>query len=60
MGGVFYHGGRFPEIADNYIFADHVNGNIWAFNYDGSKAVNRRRLTADPGITAFGMTALRR
>jgi uncharacterized repeat protein (TIGR03806 family) len=55
MGGVVYRGDRFSEIAGNYIFADHVNGNIWALQYDGRKVTNWRRLTSDPGIAAFGI-----
>ena len=48
VGGVVYRRKRFPELSGNYVFGEHVNGNIWAFRYDGAKAVNWRRLTAEP------------
>src|SRR5205814_7839967 len=55
IGGVDYHGKRLSQITDNYIFADHVNGNIWALQYDGAKVTGWHRLTADPGISGFGI-----
>jgi uncharacterized repeat protein (TIGR03806 family) len=55
MGGVVYNGQSYSELNGNYIFSDHVNGNIWAFRYDGKTANNWRRLTTLPGISAFGI-----
>ena len=54
-GGVVYRGNRYPELFANYIFADYGSGNLWALRFDEAGAANVRRLSADTGITAFGI-----
>ena len=51
-GGFVYHGSRFPELANQYIFCDYGSGNIWALKR-GEGAPQITVLTARPGITAL-------
>jgi hypothetical protein len=55
VGGLTYYGDRLSQIHGHYLFADHVDGGIWAFRNDGNRVVGERRLTAEPGISAFGI-----
>lgn len=45
-GGYVYHGNRFPELRDAYIYGDYETGKIWALWHDG-KQVTRREEIAD-------------
>jgi glucose/arabinose dehydrogenase len=54
MGGVVYHGNRFPQLRGAYIYGDYVKGNVWRLTYDGTNATTPQWLFADPGISAFG------
>jgi len=54
IGGVVYHGSRFPQLAGSYIFGDYVSGNIWRLNYDGTNATVPQHLFTDAGVCAFG------
>jgi len=37
IGGVFYRGKRFPELAGHYVYGCCVTREIWAVSYDASK-----------------------
>ena len=54
-GGRVYRGAKMPGLYGDYIFADHVSGNIWAVDYDGTTASNWRKLTSDVGVACFGV-----
>jgi len=53
IGGVVYHGTRFPSLAGAYIFGDFMSGNIWALTRPGG-VVTVQRITGFPSITTFG------
>jgi len=55
IGGLIYRGAQLPEIKDSYVFADHLTGNFWAFDFDGTNASRFRQLFADVGVTSFGI-----
>src|SRR4029453_2756469 len=44
-GGYVYHGSRLPEGKGPYVYGDFDTGRVWAFRYDGQKAVGHRELT---------------
>jgi glucose/arabinose dehydrogenase len=54
IGGVVYHGNRFPNLSGSYIFGDYVSGAFWRMNYDGTNATTPQILFHDPGVSAFG------
>jgi uncharacterized repeat protein (TIGR03806 family) len=49
-GGFVYRGGRFSGIQGRYVFSDHVSGNIWSMQQDGSDV---QRIAGEGGIAAF-------
>ena len=55
VGGLLYRGVQLPEIQDSYVFADHITGNFWAFDFDGINVSRFRQLFADVGATSFGI-----
>jgi glucose/arabinose dehydrogenase len=55
IGGVVYHGGKLPQLAGSYIFADEVSGNVWRLNYNGVTATAPQNLFNDKGISCFGI-----
>ena len=48
IGGFFYRGKALPELVGQYIYGCYFTGKIWAFEWDGNKATNARRI-ADAG-----------
>ena len=56
VGGIVYWGRQIPQLRGAYLFGDTMRGNIWSLRYDGTTTTNVpfQRLTADPGISAFG------
>lgn len=54
IGGVVYHGTRIAALQGDYVFGDHMSGNIWALRYDGVTVSNFRHLTSLGGVCAFG------
>jgi glucose/arabinose dehydrogenase len=54
IGGVVYHGTRFPQLRNSYIYGDYVSGSVWRLNYNGMTATTPQQLFADPSISAFG------
>ena len=54
IGGVMYHGSRFPSIDGKYIFADYSSGRIWATQPNGTNVVPFDLLATDTGLSAFG------
>jgi glucose/arabinose dehydrogenase/mono/diheme cytochrome c family protein len=54
-GGFVYRGARHPQLDGDYLFGDHLTGNIWALRYDGTNVSNWRRLTGLVGVAAFGL-----
>jgi glucose/arabinose dehydrogenase len=55
IGGLVYHGQRYPELQGAYIFGDWVNGTISALRYGGINLVPAQKLTVDAGVTGFGL-----
>jgi glucose/arabinose dehydrogenase/mono/diheme cytochrome c family protein len=37
IGGRWYHGQRFPELQNHYIYGCHITGQLWAFRLDDDK-----------------------
>jgi len=44
IGGVFYRGDQFPELRDRYVYGCYFTRKVWAFDWDGEKATNPRRI----------------
>lgn len=54
-GGYVYHGSRFPELKDAYIYGDYETGKIWALWHDGKQVTRREEITDTPHkIVTFG------
>lgn len=54
-GGVTYHGTRFPELDQAYIYGDYGTGKIWACRYENGKIVWHREIDDTPfQILGFG------
>ena len=51
VGGYVYRGSRLPALLGRYVFGDHVSGNIWSIQQDGTGV---QRLAGEGGIAAFG------
>lgn len=50
-GGRVYRGTAISALVGKYVFADHVSGNVWAMDPDGS---NVTRIAGEGQISAFG------
>ncbi len=50
-GGLVYRGTAISALVGKYVFADHVSGNVWAMNHDGTNVV---RIAGEGQISAFG------
>ena len=50
-GGIVYRGANLPDLAGDYIFADFVDGHIWAMRR--TPAVSVTRITGNAGQVAF-------
>ena len=58
IGGLVYHGRRWPDLEGKYIFADYGSGRIWALAPDGDRAVGPERvqeIASAEGIVSFGV-----
>jgi putative heme-binding domain-containing protein len=54
-GGHVYHGSRFPELRDAYIYGDYETGKIWALWHDGKQVTRREEIADTPHkIVTFG------
>jgi putative heme-binding domain-containing protein len=54
-GGYVYHGTRFPELRDAYIYGDYETGKIWALWHDGKQVTRRDEIADTPHkISTFG------
>lgn len=56
-GGAVYHGKQVPELAGSYLYADYVNGRVWALKYDreAKKVTANRPIYGNVApVTAFG------
>jgi glucose/arabinose dehydrogenase len=54
IGGQVYRGSCFPDLVGTYFYGDYSAQQLWAFEYDGTAAVNRRQVLANVGdITAI-------
>ncbi|MBE7496511.1 MAG: PQQ-dependent sugar dehydrogenase [Verrucomicrobiaceae bacterium] len=54
-GGFVYHGSRFPELRDAYIYGDYETGKIWALWHDGRQVTRRDEIADTPHrIGTFG------
>lgn len=54
-GGYVYWGTSVPELRGQYIYADFINGKIWALGYDGQQSTNTQLLNTNLGISSFGV-----
>ena len=56
-GGYVYHGSRFPELRDAYIYGDYETGKIWALWHDGKQVTRREEIADTPHkIATFGLS----
>lgn len=56
-GGYVYHGSRFPELRDAYIYGDYETGKIWALWHDGKQVTRREEIADTPHkIATFGQS----
>lgn len=56
-GGYVYHGSRFPELRDAYIYGDYETGKIWALWHDGRQVTRREEIADTPHrISTFGLS----
>lgn len=56
-GGYVYHGSRFPELRDSYIYGDYETGKIWALWHDGKQVTRRDEIADTPHkIVSFGQS----
>ncbi|MBE2286115.1 MAG: PQQ-dependent sugar dehydrogenase [Prosthecobacter sp.] len=56
-GGYVYHGSRFPELRDAYIYGDYETGKIWALWHDGKQVTRREEIADTPHkIVSFGQS----
>jgi putative heme-binding domain-containing protein len=56
-GGYVYHGKRFPELRDAYIYGDYETGKIWALWHDGAQVTRREEIADTPHkIVSFGQS----
>ena len=56
-GGYVYHGTRFPELRDAYIYGDYETGKIWALWNDGKQVTRREEIADTPHkIVTFGQS----
>ncbi len=54
-GGVVYHGAKFPELANQYVFGDWQTSRIWAAKVAGDKLEPYRQIAqTDLRVVAFG------
>ncbi len=57
-GGYLYRGTLLPALTGKYIYADYVQGTIWALTYDGiNPTTNARVLDSSFNISSFGVDA---
>ena len=56
IGGMVCRDGPIPQLEGMYVFGDNVHGHIWAVptGNAGTNQVPMQRLTAEPGVSAFG------
>ena len=56
-GGYVYHGARFPELHDAYIYGDYETGKIWALWHDSTQVTRREEIADTPHkIVSFGQS----
>lgn len=54
-GGYMYYGKAAPSLFEKYIFADFVNGNIWALNDFSGKYRSERLFDSNYSVSTFGL-----
>ncbi|WP_395741511.1 PQQ-dependent sugar dehydrogenase [Prosthecobacter sp.] len=54
-GGVVYHGSKFPQHQNKYIFADYVTGRVIALKDEGQPTWSEETLAQDPAIAGIGL-----
>ncbi|HEY9721258.1 MAG TPA: PQQ-dependent sugar dehydrogenase [Oscillatoriaceae cyanobacterium] len=60
IGGYVYRGKAVPALRGDYVYADFVNGRIWALHYDGHRVTHNRLLeNSRLNIASFGEDANR-
>lgn len=56
-GGYVYHGSRFPELRNAYVYGDYETGKIWALWHDGKQVTRREEIVDTPHrISTFGLS----
>lgn len=53
-GGIVYRGNRISQLYGYYVFADYINGVVWALKYDGTNVSNFQTLANQASIVGFG------
>ncbi len=54
-GGYVYRGNQTPSLRDKYIYADFVDGRIWALESDTGSPDNQLLLNSNLNISSFGV-----
>jgi hypothetical protein len=54
-GGRVYRGGRITALHGAYVFADYVNGNVWALRRDAAGTGSVERLGGVANVAGFGV-----
>ncbi len=54
IGGLVYRGERISQLYGYYVFGDYINGNVFAFKYDGTNATRFQTLGSVASVVAFG------
>ncbi|MEW6157498.1 MAG: PQQ-dependent sugar dehydrogenase, partial [Verrucomicrobiota bacterium] len=56
IGGLVYRGKIIPQLQGAYLFGDNLSGHIWSLHFQSNSIKEiPRRLTAEPGLSAFGV-----
>ncbi len=54
-GGYVYRGSIAPALLGQYIYADYIDGRIWALDYNGGSPVNTLLIDTDLNLSTFGV-----
>jgi glucose/arabinose dehydrogenase len=56
IGGVLYHGARFPQLKGQYVFGDYISGRIWAASTPSTRpflAAQVSQIASTVGVTGI-------
>jgi hypothetical protein len=54
-GGYVYHGSDADELTNKYVYADYVNGNMWALSKVGNEYQNELLFNTSYNVSTFGV-----